>query len=168
MRFLTAAGILVIMLALALPACADSLAVPGVRLNGAYMDMLYEVVMKGWGPPDAKDELADGLTVYRHKRYLTLFGVMEGKVALAETFSGSFSTDKGIKTGSHRTDVEKAYGSPIDQENYTFTYFDGSGLPLYSLIYKGDGIGFSFDPQTHRVRSLFVFPAGVYPKLIHQ
>ncbi len=144
------------------PLWADNLIEPGVRIDGTYMTMDYSLVQRGWGVAESKEELAEGLTLYRNIRYLTIFYVKGSSLGMVETFSSSFKTTAGIKVGSTRYDVVAAYGAPLDQENYSFTGFDGVKRDLYSLLYKGLGIGFSFDPQTQIVQSIMVFPSGNY------
>lgn len=143
-------------------AYSDNLILPGVRINGAYMDMNFDIIQKGWGVPDSKQEQDGGVSIYRNKKYQTIFYVVEGKLAMVETFSSSFRTQSGIKVGSQRLDLTDKLGAPMTQENYPFTCFDGSSKDLYALVYKGDGIGFSFDPSSNKVFSIFVFPAGKY------
>jgi hypothetical protein len=147
---------------------ADSLIVPGERVNGAFMDMPFEIILKGWGPAEDKEELTGGITIHKNKRYLTMLYEKDGVLAMVETFSSSFRLKSGIKVGSHRQDVTNSLGAPIDQENYSFLCFDGQRRDLYSLIYRGEGIGFSFDPATHKVYSIFVFPVGRYINVLHQ
>lgn len=147
-------------------AWADSLIEPGVRINGTYMNMDYSLVQKGWGVAEVKEELADGLTLYRNTRYLTIFYVKGSSLAMVETFSKSFKTTAGIKVGSSRFDVTAEYGAPLDQENYSFTGFDGVKRDLYSLLYKSKGIGFSFDPETNTVQSILVFPSARYVDIL--
>ena len=141
---------------------ADNLIKPGIRIDGAYMDMNFDLILRGWGQPDEKQEVSGGMTIYKNKKYQTIFYVIEGKLAMIETFSSSFKTDSGIKVGSQRLDLTDRLGAPLDQENYSFTFPDGSTRDLYALIYKGIGIGFSFDPYSNKVLSVFVFPVGKY------
>lgn len=147
---------------------ADALIVPGVRLNGAFMEQPHEVVVKAWGEPDAKDSRGEDLLILTIKRYNSFFYVKEGRLAGVETFSDRFKTASGIKVGSHRQEVVSAFGAPIDQENYTMTCPDGVTRDFYSFVYKGEGIGFSFNPETHRVVSIFVFAVGKYNVVKHQ
>lgn len=152
----------VILLITCSPMWADNLIEPGVRINGTFMNMDYSLVQKGWGVAEVKEELADEVTLYRNTRYLTIFYVKGSSLAMVETFSKSFKTTAGIKVGSSRFDVTAAYGTPLDQENYSFTGFDGVKRDLYSLIYKSKGIGFSFDPESQIVQSILVFPSAKY------
>jgi hypothetical protein len=165
-----AALLLMVLFFYFLPAAlwADSLILPGERIDGAYMNMPFEIVQKGWGPADEKEEVNGGIKIHKNKRYLTMLYEKEGLLVMLETFSSSFKTQSGIKVGSHRQDVTNSFGAPIDQENYSFICFDGQRRDLYSLIYKGEGIGFSFDPSTHKVYSIFVFPVGRYINVLHQ
>jgi len=148
-------------------AMADALIVPGVRLNGAFMEQPLEVLIKAWGEPDAKDSRGEDVLVLTVKRYNSFFYVKEGRLAGVETFSDRFKTGSGVKVGSHRQEVVSAFGAPIDQENYTLTCPDGVTRDLYSFVYKGEGIGFAFNPETHRVVSIFVFAVGKYNVVRH-
>ena len=139
---------------------ADTLAVPGQRIDGAYLNLDYYLVQKTWGQADDAKEMDGGVTVYRNRRYLTIFYVMQGKVATIETFSTQFKTESGIKVGAHRRDVQTAYGSPDDQADYVFSGFDERARNLYCQLYSGEGIGFSYDPGTHIVYSILIFPSG--------
>jgi len=149
-------------------AAADTLIIPGQRINAAFINMDYYIIQKGWGAADEKLELADDLVIYKNKRYLTFFYVKDGKLAMVETFSPGFKTESGIKIGSHRQEVMNSYGSPIDEENLTFTCPDGKVRSLYCQIYAQIGIGFSYDFQTHTVYSIIVFPPGNYLRGVHQ
>jgi len=148
-------------------ACADNLIEPGVRIDGIFFNMDYSLVQRGWGTAEQKEELANGVTLYKNVRYLTIFYVKDDRLAMVETFSRSFKTTAGIKVGvSTRFDVAAAYGAPLDQENYSFTGFDGTKRDLYSLIYKSLGIGFSFDPESQIVQSIIVFPSAKYVDIL--
>jgi hypothetical protein len=147
---------------------ADALIVPGVRINGAFMAQPLEVVVKAWGEPDTKESRGDDVLVLMNKRYNSIFYVQEGRLVGVETFSDRFKTESGLKVGSYRQEVVSTLGAPIDQENYSFTCVDGVTRDLYSFVYKGMGIGFSFHPDTHRVVSIFVFAVGKYNTIKHQ
>lgn len=141
---------------------ADALIVPGARIDGAFMDMDYYMIQRGWGSADEESAMGDEIKIYKNKRHSTIFYVQGSKLAMVETFSSQFKTEAGIKVGSHRQDVVNAYGSPIDEEHYTFTCLDGKQRTLYCQFYKGDGIGFSYDPETHKVYSIIIFRPGRY------
>ncbi len=147
---------------------ADALIVPGVRINGAFMAQPLEVVVKAWGEPDSKESRGDDVLVLMNKRYNSMFYVQEGRLVGVETFSDRFKTGSGLKVGISRQEVVSILGAPIDQENYSFTCVDGVTRDLYSFVYKGMGIGFSFHPDTHRVVSIFVFAVGKYNAIKHQ
>jgi hypothetical protein len=147
---------------------ADALIVPGTRLSSAFMNQPMDLVLRSWGEPDEKEGRGEKMTVMRNKRYLTVFYEKEGVLGGIETFSSRFNTSSGIKVGSFRQDVVNAFGNPVDQENYSFFCFDGVTRDFYSFVYKSEGIGFSFNPETHRVTSIFVFPLGGYLNVSHQ
>jgi hypothetical protein len=94
--------------------------------------------------------------------------VKQDKLAMVETFSSSFKTESGLKVGSHRQDVVNALGSPIDEENFSYICPDGKQRSLYCQIYAGDGIAFSYEPETHQVYSILVFISGNYIRGVHQ
>lgn len=148
-------------------AYADTLIVPSQRIDGAFITMDYYIIQKGWGLADETLKIEE-LTIFKNKRYLTIFYVQGDKLAMVETFSSQFKTESGIKVGSHRQDVVKAYGGPIDEETYTYTCLDGKQRNLYCQLYIGDGIGFTYDPETHKVLSIIVFPSGKYIKNVRQ
>jgi hypothetical protein len=150
------------------PAGADALIVPGMRINGAYMQQPESLVVRGWGQPDEKESRGEELTLYRNKRHSTIFYIKEGSLVGVETFSDRFKTESGVKVGISRQEVVSAFGAPIDQENYSFTCLDGVTRDFYSFVYKGEGIGFSFNPETHKVVSIFVFPVGKFSQVRHQ
>ncbi|UHA76059.1 copper amine oxidase [Paenibacillus sp. 481] len=114
------------------------------KAQGISIGMSARDVVAALGEPERKDASEYGFDWYiynkDYKSYLQA-GVSNGKVVALYTNAGqanSWSTKKGIRLGSTRAQVEKAYGKPIYEIKKGNTIYSYNHL-RDTVIYEMDG-----------------------------
>ncbi|MBD8498716.1 CAP domain-containing protein [Paenibacillus arenosi] len=111
-----------------------------ITMQGISIGMTEAQLVKKLGQPVRKDASEYGFKWYiynkDYKKYLQV-GVSNGKVVALYSNSTGWTSKKGIKVGTSRTQVEKLYGKPIKEIKKGNTIYRYNKVPN-SAIYAVD------------------------------
>ncbi|WP_186785929.1 CAP domain-containing protein [Paenibacillus agilis] len=111
-----------------------------ITMQGISIGMTEAQLVKKLGQPARKDMSEYGFKWYiynkDYKKYLQV-GVSNGKVVALYSNSTGWTSKKGIKVGTSRTQVEKLYGKPIKEIKKGNTIYRYNHVPN-SAIYAVD------------------------------
>lgn len=120
------------------PLLGDRLVVPGKRVGDLQLGSPFSAVEKAWGKPDHRSDLSNHSgEIIAYRQHGVRFVVISGRIDAIMLTTGDFITKQGVKIGSHKDEVIRAFGKDF-KTNDAFHSYPGLGIGF--MLGQGDVI----------------------------
>ncbi|MCA9791245.1 MAG: hypothetical protein KC910_05600 [Candidatus Eremiobacteraeota bacterium] len=120
------------------PLLGDRLIVPGKRVGDLQLGGPFTVVEKAWGKPDSRSDLSNHSgEIIAYRQHGVRFVVISGRIDAIMLTTGDFITKQGVKIGSDKDEVIRAFGKDF-KTNDAFHSYPGLGIGF--MLGQGDVI----------------------------